>query len=530
MNPKEKTKGISFISDLDGNLTEVIYDYFNVFGNPSTISSMREVFTSDGFLKFLDFLLKIQENGAEFNLEIEFFNSYDKKIPLNLAGSLIDEQIIFVGTLSSDLTYQEFFKDLIGILSEQISELRKYYNDNSFITSKQTNDETDWYEDLTCLNNELVNLQRDLSKKNVALKKSMVQQRKAKKQLESFVESIPDGILVIELDGNVFLINSKAKSLFNDLTGLNLIPSVNFNSLGDENILFSTIQNILKTQTEQKIVVEPIKEELWLEIHPKFINLDHKIEPYALIIEIRDISEFVKFERLRTQFTSIVSHELKNPLSSINLSVESYNMYKDQLTEKQKEDLWNIVAVNTNVLKDLIDDLLLYTKANLGKIELEFEKVNLTDIIDNVINQLNPKWKSKKINIHWSNDENYEIFADLKRIEQVFRILVDNAIKYSNENSAIYINIRESTKKIKTSELNGVIVEIIDQGMGIKEDELSKIFHKFYRSKTAKKQEGSGLGLSISKELVQSHGGAIFVKSKYGKGSTFSVVLPNNSQ
>ncbi|MBD3215591.1 MAG: hypothetical protein GF311_23475 [Candidatus Lokiarchaeota archaeon] len=528
MDSREKNKGVAFICNIEGKLVKIINDNLGIF-NTFPNESLKQILDSDDYLKFLDFILRIQETGAEFNLDLKVFVKPNNSIPLKLAGSLINDQIIIVGTLSDNLTYQKFFKELIGLLIEQISDLRTRNHKKKIMEMQEPSTETEWYEDLTHLNNELVNLQRDLAKKNIRLEKLMEEQKRANTQLEMFVESIPDGIIVLNSEGEILLINSEAQKLLYVLTGKQLKPNINFKELKDSNILTGTINEILNTQIEDAITIEPLKEELWLQIFPKFVALRHDESPYAVIIEIRDITEFVKFERLRTQFTSVVSHELKNPLSTMNLTVESYKTFKEDLSEEDKEELWDNIAKNTKVLKDLIDDLLLYTKSNLGKIELDLSSCNINQLIENVILQLKPKWKNKNIEIVRHIDNEHKIIADDKRIEQVFRILVDNAIKYSQDNSKVMIDIEGYSQEKHNENIEGILINIKDFGMGIKKEELPHIFNKFYRTKSAQKVEGSGLGLSISKDLVELHGGEISVESEYGKGSIFTVFLPKKA-
>ncbi|TXT66277.1 MAG: putative Histidine kinase [Promethearchaeota archaeon] len=528
MNSKEKNQGIAFICNIEGKILKIINDNLGIFNGFSN-ESLKEILDSDDYLKFLDFILQIQETGAEFNLDLKVFPKRNKLIQLKLAGSLINDQIIIVGTLSDNLTYQKFFKQLVGLLIEQISDLRTRNHKEKIMKMQEVSTETEWYEDLTHLNNELVNLQRDLAKKNIRLEKLMEEQKRANAQLEMFVESIPDGIIVLNSKGKILLINSEAEELLYELIGKKLKPNIDFSKIEDNNILIETINEILKTQKEDAITIEPVKEEIWLQIFPKFVTLRYDESPYAVIIEIRDITEFVKFERLRTQFTSVVSHELKNPLSTMNLTVESYNTFKEDLSEEDKEELWDNIAKNTKVLKDLIDDLLLYTKSNLGKIELDLSTCNINHLINNVILQLKPKWKTKNIEIVRHIESEHTIIADGKRIEQVFRILVDNAIKYSPDYSEVVIDIERYTKEKHNENIEGLLIDIKDFGIGIQKKNIMKIFDKFYRTKSAQKVEGSGLGLSISKDLIQLHGGDISVKSEYGKGSTFTIFLPKNA-
>jgi signal transduction histidine kinase len=144
---------------------------------------------------------------------------------------------------------------------------------------------------------------------------------------------------------------------------------------------------------------------------------------------------------------------------------------------------------------------------------------------------MEPRINEKNITITLDFDQNIHVFGDKKRIDQVFRILIDNAINYSFENSEVMITATEKPKGIfNLDNIDGTLFQIKDNGRGIPKQDLPHIFERFFRSENAKDVKGSGLGLAIAKHLTELHDGEIFVESNYGEGSTFSVFLPKHQK
>ncbi|MFX0042201.1 MAG: sensor histidine kinase, partial [Candidatus Hodarchaeota archaeon] len=148
-------------------------------------------------------------------------------------------------------------------------------------------------------------------------------------------------------------------------------------------------------------------------------------------------------------------------------------------------------------------------------------------IINNILTLMEPIGKEKNLYFKIDINENLVLKGDPKRIDQIFRIFIDNAIKYSKENSVIDIKAFDNYQgKYNIDGNNGVLFQFKDSGIGISEDDLPHIFERFYRSKNVSETPGSGLGLSIAEELIHLHKGKVFVESKLNEGTTFYIFLP----
>lgn len=225
-----------------------------------------------------------------------------------------------------------------------------------------------------------------------------------------------------------------------------------------------------------------------------------------------------ELDKSKSEFVSMASHELRTPLTGI-IGMTQTLLAKDiDLTEEERERFLNIIESEGKRLATLLNELLDLTKIETGSTEIRLEKENLESLIEETLRIINIP-KDKKIEIIIPEKCDMTIMADFDRLKQVIMNLIDNAIRYSGENGKITIGVVE---KVKFYQVN-----VNDTGPGIGKEDQKKIFEKFYRTKSAKKskKKGSGLGLTISKNIIEAHGGKLWVDSEPGKGSTFSFLV-----
>lgn len=248
--------------------------------------------------------------------------------------------------------------------------------------------------------------------------------------------------------------------------------------------------------------------------------------PYRLIVENRRSWEYYQknkllsqVEELKTNFISMMSHDLKTPIARIQGMTDMILSDNVHLSAQQRE------AVDT--IKHSSDDLLKFINAilNYGKIEsqgvqLHLQSKDINNLLQEVVRKHEFLAKVKRIQIVSELEPMFPVPVDADLMKQVFSNLVENAIKYSPEDTKIMVSSEETATK--------VVVQVSDQGPGIPSDELQNIFMKFFRSKNAKSSpiKGSGLGLYLAKYFTELHRGRIFVESSHGNGSTFTVELP----
>lgn len=234
---------------------------------------------------------------------------------------------------------------------------------------------------------------------------------------------------------------------------------------------------------------------------------------------VEDIQQLKKLEKVRSEFLANVSHELRTPIFTIQGFIETLldGAIDDQTVNR---NFLNKIHKNSINLNNLVSDLIEISKIESGELKMKFQSVNLSDLLDDVLENLESKAASKKITIkkHLS-EPNIYIWADPDRIYQVFTNLINNAIKYS-DNGDISI-------QCDVFQPNRVLIKIRDQGIGIAKEHLSRIFERFYRvdKHRSKEEGGTGLGLAIVKHIIEAHQSKILVASFPGNGTEFSFYL-----
>jgi len=246
----------------------------------------------------------------------------------------------------------------------------------------------------------------------------------------------------------------------------------------------------------------------------------------GLVAVLHDTTEQEKEERERRLFVSNVSHELRTPLTSVKSYLEALD--EGALSEPVAPDFIKVSLDETNRMMRMVSDLLSLSRIDNATSHLDIELTNFTAFITFILNRFD-KIRSQ------NDDKKYEIIRDYPinstwveidtdKMTQVIDNIINNAIKYSPDGGKI-------TVSMKTTETQ-MILSISDEGLGIPKKDLPKIFDRFYRVDKARSraQGGSGLGLAIAKEIIKQHNGFIWAKSEYGKGSTFTIVLPYDKE
>jgi signal transduction histidine kinase len=219
----------------------------------------------------------------------------------------------------------------------------------------------------------------------------------------------------------------------------------------------------------------------------------------------------------QNQFISDSSHQLRTPIATLQAEMEGILLEK-KITDKQARQLTKSNLEELSNLKNLANRLLLLTKNHSLLTDQKTKNISLAQILEKAKSRVNAMAKKKKINIDLKLSDAI-IKGNQDRLTEVFVVLLDNAVKYSPSGSTVKVNLEKTTRKIKVS--------VIDQGMGISQEDLPHIFERFYRAdKSRSETDGFGLGLSIAKNIIDSHHGSIEVFSRLNKGTTFEVNLP----
>ena len=327
-----------------------------------------------------------------------------------------------------------------------------------------------------------------------------------KEELNSIISSINEGLCVIDKNGAISISNeSFRKTVQNDSVKGKLYWEVIRKTRFDE--LMKRVRN------DQKSIVDEI--EFNNQIFLCSATLCSNKED--IVATLYDITTIKNLEKTKKDFVSNVSHELRTPLTAIKGFVET--LQETNSDDKNKHYL-NIISRHTDRVIRIVNDLLLLSKLEGAPGNLELEKVNLKNLIENILKIFEQSLKEKKLALKFNASNSLPIInADPFKLEQVFINLIDNAIKYTERGEiAISLNSYNET----------VTIEIQDTGICIPQEHLSRIFERFYvvDSSRSRKLGGTGLGLSIVKHIVLLHNGKIDVKNIPGVGTNFVVSLP----
>ena len=250
-----------------------------------------------------------------------------------------------------------------------------------------------------------------------------------------------------------------------------------------------------------------------------FEGLSQKISNITEV-QSKEIDILNERENYRREFLGNISHELKTPL----FSVQGYllTLIEGGIEDENIRDKYlNRINKSVDRLIYLVKDLDMISELEKGRIHIENSKFNIVALAQEVIDLLEIKAEKNNIKLILNHPSNYplKVMGDIEKIQQVLINLIVNAINYSNENTEVRIEFQETEERVK--------VLIKDQGIGIKQDDLERIFERFYRIDKSRNrnQGGSGLGLAIVKHILEAHHQKIMVQSKFGKGSTFSFFL-----
>ena len=343
---------------------------------------------------------------------------------------------------------------------------------------------------------------------------------KQSERQHAILRSMKDSVIVLDHQSKVINVNAEAERM------LNIDASLVEGKLIDEVITESTLLDVLKdpsTQNEPaEVEIDPqVSGKQYFQVSRTALEEDVSTKSnQGSVIVLTDISRLKKLEKIRQDFVANVSHELKTPVTSIIGFVETLLDGAIDNPEEAKRFL-GIVQGQSDRLLAIIEDLLMLAKLESTSGEPEFEPGAVIDGIRRATSLSKPRAMEKNITIDINADENLMVKADWSLLEQAIVNLTDNAIKYSEPGTPV---------RVSAEALDGkVAIRVKDEGPGIPEKSLPRIFERFYRVDKARSrsQGGTGLGLAIVKHVASFHGGIVDVKSVLGEGSQFSIILPS---
>lgn len=366
---------------------------------------------------------------------------------------------------------------------------------------------------------EITNITNNLNDLSEVIRLTQENLEQESKRLHSILSYMTDGVLATNRRGKITMINDMAKKQL---------------GVQKEEVLNKSILELLKIEDEYDLrdLITQIPELMidsqddngeYLSLRVRFALVRRESGFISgLVAVLHDTTEQEKEERERRLFVSNVSHELRTPLTSVKSYLEALD--EGALSEPVAPDFIKVSLDETNRMMRMVTDLLHLSRIDNATSHLDVELINFTAFITFILNrfdQIRGQDEEKKYELV----RDYPITSvwieiDTDKMTQVIDNILNNAIKYSPDGGKITVTMKTTDDQM--------ILSISDQGLGIPKQDLPRIFDRFYRVDRARSraQGGTGLGLSIAKEIIKQHKGFIWAKSIYGKGSTFTIVLP----
>ena len=366
---------------------------------------------------------------------------------------------------------------------------------------------------------EITNITNNLNDLSEAIRLTQENLEQESKRLHSILSYMTDGVLATNRRGQIIMINDMAKRQL----GVERDDALNQNILELLKIEEEYELRELITQSPELMIYSQNLNGEYISLRVRFALIRRESGFISgLVAVLHDTTEQEKEERERRLFVSNVSHELRTPLTSVKSYLEALD--EGALTEPVAPDFIKVSLDETNRMMRMVTDLLHLSRIDNETSHLDVELINFTAFITFILNRFD-KMRSQDDEKKYELVRDYPINSvwieiDTDKMTQVIDNILNNAIKYSPDGGKITVTMKTTDDQM--------ILSISDQGLGIPKQDLPKIFDRFYRVDRARSraQGGTGLGLAIAKEIIKQHKGFIWAKSEYGKGSTFTIVLP----
>lgn len=383
------------------------------------------------------------------------------------------------------------------------------------------------------------NLENKVKEKTRELEGSLktIEQDKAKD--EAILASIGEGMITVDENRKVIMMNSQAELILGikreDTIGKNCEEIIEIVNEKEDKIIGNNRPVALSLQRGERVVIsnysfvrkDGLKVPVIISSSP--VIFDKKI--IAAVVLFRDISEERRIDRAKSEFVSLASHQLLTPLSNIGWFSEMLLEKEEKKSKKKKEKYLEMIKESTQRMVVLVETLLNVSRVELGTFIIDPKDVNIQKILDEVIDEYKLDINEKLMKIEKQYDEKVpNIEADKLLLRIIFQNLISNAIKYSPDRSEIKVSTSIAKNKNEKIDLKNskVIIEISDKGLGIPEDQQEKVFSKLFRADNVLETDtqGTGLGLYITKSIVDISGGSIWFQSVQNKGTAFFVSFP----
>ena len=348
-------------------------------------------------------------------------------------------------------------------------------------------------------------------------KKEDLQEKPSRRILLDILKTIREGVIIVAEDTRIIASNQEADNAF--ARGNGALETKRLSETIRDLSIHEAFKKALDSNQSSEVKFEFLSNEkrtFLVSVSP--INFEETRHAIGIFYEQTQIEHL---EKVRQEFLSNVSHELRTPLTSILAFVET--LEDGAIDDKANNHRFLcVIRKNAERMHHLIDDILELSSIEAGKIVIEPKNVSFAHLVDDIFLNLSTKANERKVKLKNNAETNKKVWADKARLEQMLTNLIDNAIKFNREGGTVEVNLEENEKSH--------LISVSDEGEGISDEHLLRLFERFYRTDRARSREigGTGLGLAIVKHLARLHEGEVSVASTVEKGSTFTIELPKN--
>lgn len=394
-------------------------------------------------------------------------------------------------------------KVIINPITKLITEAPKIASGESQVINKNENKKKKEVDELTNAFDIMTN----------ELRENLNEVSRQKKQIETILLHMTDGIIAFDMEGNITHINPAATELLKLTEDDNSFDTI-FGKLNIDINLEKTVYLEDWTSLEERVAVEDKNLKIFFASFK-----DEKDIPSGIMVVIQDITEHVKLDNMRKEFVADVSHELKTPITSIMGYADT--LLESEYDKDMQAKFLNVISQEARRMAKLVTDLLTLSRYDTNKVKKEITEFDLGELVKNCQEKLQLEINKKHHYVECFVTANVPpVKADKDGIERVVLNILTNSIKYTPESGTIKIYVGFV--------YNDAYIKVIDNGIGIPEEDLNRIFERFYRVDKARTRQmgGTGLGLSIAQEILKQNNSSIDIKSKVGEGTEVVIRIP----
>ncbi len=460
----------------------------------------NETLIKDGDSQYFEYIL--QPKGRE---DIIFYFAYQKDAwadILSKFNSLIFTSAIFAVLLSLVLGYllsKTITSPIVSVMHKAEKVAEGQFDQPLAVKSAD----------------EIGNLTKTFNYMAHELKKTLVEISSEKNKVETIINYMADGIMAYGLDGRTIHVNPAARKLFGQAA-----EEMSFAEFAQKVGLKVKVEDIVYFENSPVSESDAIIDDMYVKVYFAVFTDTNK-KPEGIIVVLHDVTEQQKLEAMRREFVANVSHELRTPITSIKSYTET--LLDGAAEDKETtERFLSVINSEADRMTRLVKDLLQLSRLDNQQMNWKMQNISLASLTKEIVErmQIEAAQNNQKLECFVIGDIPL-ITADNDRLEQVIVNLISNALKYTAPGGSITVYVGKL--------YNDVYIKVTDNGIGIPNDALPRVFERFYRVDKARSRDmgGTGLGLAIAKEIIQAHGGSISIASEYGKGTEVTAKLPS---